>query len=273
MTLKNIIYTSLTAVTAALITNSCSDISEEERYIYVKPADVKRSVLIEDFTGQMCVNCPDATNEIESFIEQYGDAAIAVGIHSGPLGFTTNNRYLGLKTTLGDEYYNHWTIDSQPKGLINRSSGVLLHTQWAASVRSELEKATSVTVELENTYDEASRTVSINVATMNIDNDYTGNLQVWILEDSITAFQRMQDGSYNYEYVHNHVFRDAVNGSWGEQVSMTMGNILTKAYTYTLPDDWVAKNVSVVAFVYDDSGVQQAAKKAVISEAAADETE
>ena len=73
---------------AALAFMACSHIDEDERLIYVKPAAVQRSVLIEDFTGQRCINCPKASDEIKLLQEQYGeDNVIAVSVHSGPLGF------------------------------------------------------------------------------------------------------------------------------------------------------------------------------------------
>ena len=71
----------ITLLLATLLMQACGDIAEEDRLIYVKPAAVERSVLIEDFTGQRCVNCPNAADEIAKLHEQYGDAIIAVSIH------------------------------------------------------------------------------------------------------------------------------------------------------------------------------------------------
>ena len=80
----------------------CSDLDEQDRFVYIKPADAARKVLIEDFTGQKCVNCPKATDEIHVLQETYGeDNIIAVGIHSGPLGFAGNKTIVGLLTYLG----------------------------------------------------------------------------------------------------------------------------------------------------------------------------
>ena len=94
---------------AAVAMVSCSDIDENDRFTYVRPANVSRAVLIEDFTGQLCVNCPNANDAIHQLQEQYGDSnVIAVGIHSGPRGFKGNSRFVGLATTLGDEYYTHF---------------------------------------------------------------------------------------------------------------------------------------------------------------------
>ena len=57
----------------AIMGTACSHIDEDERLIYVKPADVARAVLIEDFTGQRCINCPAATDVIHQLQEAYGD--------------------------------------------------------------------------------------------------------------------------------------------------------------------------------------------------------
>ena len=113
----------ITLMLVTLLMAACSHIPEDEQLIYVKPAPVERSVLLEDFTGQRCVNCPLAADEIAKLHEQYGeDAIIAVSIHSGPLGFHTNPRFLGLATDVGDEYYNHWNLEFQPVGLIDRGA-------------------------------------------------------------------------------------------------------------------------------------------------------
>lgn len=91
-----------------------------------------------------------------------------------------------------------------------------------------------------------------------------GKLQVWIVEDGIKAMQMMPDGSANQEYIHNHVFRAAVNGTWGEEVTVKEGETTSKDYSYVLPETWNADNISVVAFVYNGKGVENVAKKHIV---------
>ena len=203
---------------AAVLMTACSHIDEDEQLIYVKPAPVERSVLLEDFTGQRCVNCPNAAEEIEKLIEQYGeDAIIAVSIHSGPLGFHTNPRFLGLATDVGDEYYNHWNPSDDNQ-------------------------------------------IDIYTEIQGVDGNTRGKLQLWIVEDDITAFQMMPDGTRNDNYLHHHVFRAAVNGEWGEDVEVQEGYTVSNNHLITLSDEWKAENLSVIAFVYNDSGVLQVTK-------------
>ena len=55
MKIKNLFLGVATAA-MAMAAASCSNIDEGDRLIYVKPAEVGRAILIEDFTGQKCIN-------------------------------------------------------------------------------------------------------------------------------------------------------------------------------------------------------------------------
>ena len=81
--MKKIYFTIM--ILAGLVLSSCDNVPVDERLTYVEPPEVGRAVLIEDYTGQYCVNCPRATEEIERLVKEYGDSTvIAVAIHSGP---------------------------------------------------------------------------------------------------------------------------------------------------------------------------------------------
>ena len=239
---------------------ACSHIDESDRLIYVKPAEVKRRVLLEDFTGQRCVNCPKASEEIKTLQMQYGeDYVIAVSIHSGPLGFRTNDNFVGLSTDEGDEYYNHWSLEYQPVGLIDRGAP-MEYTAWNASIREELEKTAPVDIDI--FLNRNNDQLTIRAVVRGIDGTTNGKLQLWLTEDSVTAFQLMPDGTRNMEYVHQHVFRKAVNGTWGEPVVVAEGETFTtQDYRLTVPQGWKADNLSVVAFLYNNQGVLQVIKQ------------
>lgn len=268
MFLHNIITKPLLAVAAlSLLTlASCDELDQDERLEYVKPAQVSRAVLIEDFTGQKCVNCPLATDEIHALQEQYGDSVvIAVGIHSGPLGFKGNKRSVGLATTLGDTYYNYWGPDHQPIGLVNRVGGLNDYPAWAALVRQALTETAPLDIHLSTDYTADSRQLNVTAAAYGTNGTTTGKLQVWLVEDSITAMQMIPDGSTDVEYVHNHVLRATMNGDWGEDITVNEGSTTDKTYTLALDEKWIPAHVSVIAFVYNDGGVQQVVKKPIIN--------
>ena len=235
----------------------CDHISEDERLIYEKPEPAQRVVLIEDFTGQRCTNCPRATEVIEQLQETYGDAIVAVGIHGGPLGFAGNAKNIGLATETGNTYYSHWNLEYQPIGLINRHAP-LNYPEWAAVVKDELAKPSPL--RLSGTSFVEDNSLVIQLIAEGTDGTVTGKLQVWLLEDGIKALQLMPDGSANQEYIHNHVFRTAVKGIWGEDFSIKEGEIVEHTFTQALEPNWNKEQLSVVAFVYNDGGVLQAVR-------------
>lgn len=253
---------------------ACSNIDEDERLIYVEPAEVNRPVLIEDFTGQACVNCPNATAAIHELQETYGEEnVIAVAIHCGPfahLRSNMGNAFLSdLGTKLGDEYYTHWNIEAQPGVKINRGAPIYDTNQYAAAVANELKKTSTVhfdAVEFSN------NAVLVNLSSSD---RVEGRLQVWIVEDSINAKdpqtkyqQFMPDGSRRQDYVHNHVFRASLtNDAYGEPVTLEAGN---KSYTqvfYLQGNEaldnfehlWQKQYLSAVVFFWNEQqGVMQA---------------
>ena len=244
----------------SLFALACDHIDENERLIYVEPETVQRTVLLEDFTGQQCVNCPKGTEVIEQLQQAYGDGIIAVGIHGGPLGFKGNAKTLGLATDLGDEYYHHWNLEYQPVGLVDRH-GAVNYTDWMTKVREEIAKTSSVSMALDATL--SGDQLTIRVKATSLDGTFDGKLQVWVLEDSITATQKMPDNTSNKEYVHNHVLRTAVNGTWGEAVTLAANEPKTLTYQQPVDATWNAAHLSIVAFVYNDNGVEQAIRKEV----------
>ena len=270
MKLKNI-FLGVATATMAMAAASCSNIDEGDRLIYVKPAEVGRAVLIEDLTGQRCINCPTGTDIITGIIKTYGeDNVIAVGIHCGPLGFAGNSKRVGLKTDTGDEYYTHWangTNLGQPSAIFNRKKGkgpIDNLNNWAAEVGLIISEKANLSVNIANAYDAKTRKLTTKVGAFGVNGTVSGKLQVWIVEDGIKAMQLMPDGSANQEYIHNHVFRAAVNGTWGEDITVKEGETTLNDYSYVLPETWNADNISVVAFVYNGNGVENVAKKHIV---------
>lgn len=273
MKLGKLIYNvSLCAV--GVMFTACSDIAEDERFIYVEPAEVAKRVLIEDFTGQRCVNCVTGAATIEQIMETYGEEnVIAVGLYGGALG----SEPLGgppypLTIEESEWYYAHWGIEGspQPMAMIDRGAIISNIADWPAAVRDRIQMQAPVLLEASCNYDAASRQVEITVDADGV-SAISGQLQVWLTEDSIVSKQSIPgQREMDDDYVHNHVFRATVNAPMGDAVTVGVGERVTRTFTYTLKEDWVADNMSVVTFIYDDSGVLQAAKAPIIPKAESD---
>lgn len=255
-------YLYLFAAVVAASLASCSNISEDERLIYIPPVEVERNVLIEDFTGQNCVNCPLATVEIEKLKEAYGEEhVIAVAIHSGPFGLPETRN--GLMNDTGKEYWNKWFDNStpQPVAIINRSVTSSDYPNWAKPVSDFLASTTDVKIGAYAFYLPEQNKVQVSywpsAAT-----SHAVNVQVWLTEDGIVARQTMpaaMGGGTNRDYVHNHVFRAAVNGTWG--VDMNIGPAVSSDEMLTSEkecnDKWNPQNLNAVIIVSDATGVLQ----------------
>ena len=256
MKLKNIFALAALGLSFA----ACDDIKESERFIPVTPnVTAEKNVLIEDFTGMLCVNCPNAANEIHNIQSIYGaDKVIAVAIHGEMPGLSGP-----LANALGTEYYKHWGVETLPAGMVDRQ-GLQQYSSWSATATSRLNAdVTPLSLSMaNNAYDATNRALTIQVEAL-AGADLNGNLQVWLTESKIQSFQLMPDGELNRNYTHNHVLRDAVNGAYGEAVALKMGEAQTLTYAYTVPEEWNAENLAVVAFVYNESGVVQVIEQAL----------
>ncbi|MCD8237341.1 MAG: Omp28 family outer membrane lipoprotein [Prevotellaceae bacterium] len=252
----------LYACAAVAAFTSCDSIDEDERYILGDAVVAKRNVLIEDFTGQNCVNCPNAHEVIDALkAGENGESIIAVSIHAGRLAMDAP--IIGLKTEEGDKYADKWGIAVYPSGIINRNPTIISENEWSSVVRTELEKDASLDIDLSATLSMDGTSVNINTE-LKPTKSIEGKLQLWITESNIVTIQQTSSG-YNGSYIHNHVFRSSVNGTWGEDVSLSTENV-TKQYHIDINKTWKAENLSIVAFVYNDSeGVLQVVETPVVS--------
>lgn len=262
MRIKNILSFSMLF---AAILSSCSDIADDERFIKGEPViSSGRNVLIEDFTGQNCLNCPLAMAEIDKMHETFGEKVIAVGIYGGPFGKTLAGKYYPLTTELGDYYNTRQNIQEQPNGYINRKVLTSNYVTWSGIVTDMLAENAVVGIRCNNDYDSDTRQATISVTTMAIESVADTRLQVWLVEDNVTDMQRQPDGSMDRQFIHNHVLRQSVSDRDGDPVSVVKDGVVEKSYTITIDEAYKAEDLYVVAFVFSQSGVEQVIKEKLI---------
>ena len=259
--MKKILYMAL--ATAFFGLASCNDdFDGDNRYMtnpnppQVDTTGYVKRVLVEDFTGQRCVNCPDAAQMLSGLKEEtYGDRMILVAMHAGglslgtplhndvaqtymtALGMGANNPAISIDRVYNDDgVYSNW-----PNAIASRA---------AASTPCEVKPFVSMG---------SDRSVSVlaQVSFSSAVSDSIG-VQHWLVEDSIVGFQITHEGS-NMEYVHNHVFRDCLyDDIWGMPLPTTDGGdyLAGQSYMspatagYIIPDDWDIDNLSIVSFVF-----------------------
>lgn len=238
---------------------ACDAVGEDERYIETDEVEVARRVLLEEFTGQLCVNCPAAHKIIESLQEQYGDDLIVVSIHAGNFGIPSP---AGLMQPVGDEYAAHWDIKSYPQGVVDRTSGAETMDKWAATIREDLSKDTDLQLNLQANLSADKKAINITTE-MFTSVALEGSLQLWVVESGIVAYQL--DGRDRIpDYVHNNVFRACVNGVWGENIPLAAHEVKTVNNAIEVENLWNTDNLAIVGFYYNNaSGVIQVSRAQV----------
>lgn len=253
---------------------ACDSVDESERFSGPITVEAKKNVLVEDFTGQRCVNCPSAAEVVASMQAAYGTSrVVAVAIHGGSLGVSESSSAIGLATEQGNEYNTHWGVESWPSGLIDRTGGLQDYEKWQASVLARFSTAPKADISIDRaTYDPATSQLTLNV-TLTSEEGADGRVQVWLTENGLVRTQLTQSG-YDTTYEHNHVFRASVSDPYGDPLTLAAGQSEQLSYTYTLKTEasdkapgWQPANMSAVVFYYNDAdGVMQVVDAALTAE-------
>lgn len=224
----------------------------------INPNEVYRKVLIEEFTGHRCTNCPQGHQVLETLHQQYGDTLVAVGIHYGTLAKPFGSVFsYDFRTEAGNQIGDAYSIDAIPAAIVNRvqKTGGWPREQWASVVRDVDRSKIYAAVQLINEYDAAAKTLKANakVTTLNVI-DHQLRLILFVLEDGIVKPQK--DGNQDVEdYVHNHALRCALTDPFGFPLgkdAWQTGDAETYAASVTFDGhDWIPENCYVVAVLYD----------------------
>jgi len=228
-----------------------------------------QKVLIEDFTGFRCGNCPSAAQIATELYDVYKGKVIVLAIHSGATFASPRGKLYAadFRTPVGEELFTTFLglTGGQPNGMVNRSGSngkIIAPDGWAAQVSTELEKEAKASIDLTPKYDSITQVLSVDVQvkwlTAGGPDDH---FALYLSEDSIIYAQKdyrrpsqglSEDDS---NYVHMHMLRSSVGefGTWGEQVaSKSAGATFTKRYTLSFAGKpWRPKYCSVVGILHD----------------------
>lgn len=260
----------LLCVMFALILSSCDEIAPPYKQtggvVVVKGT---QKVLIEDFTGFRCGNCPAAAQIATDLYDAYKGKVIVLGIHSGATFASPRGKLYAtdFRTTVGEELFATFLglTGAQPNGMINRSGSngkIIAPDGWAAQVAAELEKEAKASIDLTPKYDSLTQILTVDVQVKWLSaGGPDDHLALYLSEDSVIYAQKdysrpskglSEDDS---NYVHMHMLRGAIGefGTWGEQVaSKSVGTSITKRYTLSFAGKpWRPKYCSVVGILHD----------------------
>lgn len=240
--------------------------------MFVSTTPSNRNVVIEEFTGRNCGYCPDGHVIANQICNNNPGRVWAVNIHAGGYAPTS---YPNFNTTVSTQICNGSGVSGFPAGMVNRSTAQAQNRgQWSGTASQQMAQASELNVGGQVVIDPETREASVTVEVY-----YTGNsaeatnyLTVYMIQDSIWGSQ--SGGSSNPaqwvggQYCHMHVLRAAINEStWGDAIApTTAGTLITKEYTYTIPEvigspngvDVDINNIHFIAFVSEKtSGIRK----------------
>lgn len=235
------------------------------------PNNPKKNILVEEYTGHLCGNCPGAALVIKNIAKQdkYKDQIVTVAIHGASSIFNSF-------TPGADKYFYDFTtpegiaLDTEfgvsdgglPKGMINRNSfngkQILGPSKWQSIIDGILDEKPIAWINLNGSIEGNDVCTSVQVTLLE-NTKRKLNVNVVVVEDHIINWQK----DYNpnnpqdiEDYNHSHVLRGSALGTWGinlsNQSSYNSGEeFVFSQYVVEKGDDWKAENLSLIAYIYD----------------------
>lgn len=245
-------------------------ISCEENRRVIEPfvPSGNRVVLLEEFTGKGCTQCPKGSRELENLLTLFPDNLVAVSIHAGPFANPASYPELGpndFRSPQAQDLFNLLSpVLFYPTGAVNRTlvSGDMQLTlnQWASAITKELETEPAVELSIEDVYNAETRELQVTVSGIG-KYSVTGDLRlaIMLVENNIVDPQNDIEAGGNgivLDYVHKHVLRNMLTPANGESIlsSISTGQTFSHTYTTTIPAEWNSDNMEIVAFVSNLQG-------------------
>lgn len=230
--MKKYLHTALTAIVALMLPAfvSAADLTE--------PAP--KNVLIEDFTGIHCSNCPRGHAILAGMLQAQPERVIGVGIHTGDFAQPMTGQP-DFRLSEGESYMNRFNISSFPSALINRAPYLDMYplgtSLWELATRAQAELTADVNLQI----DKAEMDVNSRVLKVKVSGCFTAEppvdplITLWITQSGLYGPQTgASKGNY---YQHDHVLRVVLTDKWGDALpAVTKGEVFTFEKEFTLPE-------------------------------------
>ncbi|MFM8472883.1 MAG: Omp28-related outer membrane protein [Candidatus Kapaibacterium sp.] len=217
-------------VAAVLITASaflgCDEVSTPyEKKGNVDPVDTTgygQHVLLEEFTGHTCRNCPVGHKVAEQLRGLYGEKIVTMAIHAGAFALPEAEYPEDFRTAAGDALNTLFKVSSYPAGVVNRSpvSGQYVQSSvaWASLVDTLSKGQSPFKITLTPTFDGSSKAFSLGVRVQTrapYSSTKPVSMMWYIVEDSVIAPQ-LNFNTRVPTYLHRDMLRDAPMGVYGK---------------------------------------------------------
>lgn len=238
---------------------------------YMAPAPVPQAkiVLLEEFTGVNCSNCPPGHDDVKTILGLYPANVAVLSIHNdNPLADPYPPPQEDYRTAEGIAISQLvGGSGAIPSGVIDRkdfdndAAPIEFRNLWQSRVEEQLPLTTQVNLDVTITsYDDATRELVAKVKlhfTSAVANDL--NITLALSESGIVAWQKLPNLTTDSNYVHDHVFRGLMTPAFGTPISVTtpVDRVIEKEFFMVLGDSWNPDSCEVVAFVHERAGFME----------------
>jgi Outer membrane protein Omp28 len=226
-----------------------------------------KNVLVEEFTGHLCGFCPPATAQVLALDNTLGSRMVPVSIHAGTLSEVGGTLFQAdYRTPAGNLYWQQLGNGFNPCARIDRTGGLSNFyyldpndpSAWENIITSQMNSSTPVELQSNVAFSAGDRKLNVHVNSQFLSN-YSGNVNVVVLVLESHIVSPQEDYTMTppevEDYEHMHVLRTAVTEPMGNFLasSPAAGYAATSSYTVSIPENWNADHLTVVAYLIDTS--------------------
>lgn len=213
---------------------------------------VTKKVLIEEFTGQYCQNCPSGLSRLKEAMKGL-DNIVMVAHH---IGFGTDD-LTAQQSDMLTWFYNQGDTTYAPAMMVDRiayseSPGPVGQIGEAKNIHDVLEsrlaQVSEASIQLKRNFNRESRQLRIEVQARKVSGMEIGDnpvLCVMLTENGIIGFQSPN----HMDYEHNEANRLFLTHPLGDPIALCDGETETVEFDVNVDENWVADNMHIVAFV------------------------
>ena len=154
---------------------------------------VQPTVIIEDFTGHDCGNCPRAAIVAEDLKAANPDQVFVLAVHAGNLAHPTEEYPEDFTTEAGEIWFDQLDLPYNPVGRVNRFpdwNASVFDASWPELVDEQLDMNATAVLQMEAEYHQNNNELNVHVFTEFV-SDYEGktNVLVVVTESGLVGTQ------------------------------------------------------------------------------------
>ncbi len=226
-----------------------------------------RNVLLEDYTGHTCINCPSAAVVAKTIEDNNPNRVFVMSVHA-----STTSGYqvpelphlpLDHRTEAGNEYAQVFNVFFNPAGTVNRTltggNYYALNSAWTSMTATELSKPLDFNIQLQYNYYPQTNGLFIHTEVEALSDAAADQYTIinCLVRDTVIAPQIIPGGTVEEEYHHHSMLTNNINGTWGTPIfegGVSSGQKEYNNFTYKLPDPiadttFRIDNLSIITFI------------------------